>query len=497
MKVIKPLFRLSFKLAILLIASVVFGLLVLALKSRSELDYALWHTRVPRGEFEAKLIGDTISFEQYLELEKNLFAQLPSYYTEPKKVTRADRSFGRYFPKSPVNPANHPQNFNRSYELVPKKIRGGILLLHGLSDSPYSMRQIGEYFYERGFYVLNLRLPGHGVVPSGLLKVSWFDWVAAVRVAARKVDQVIGADKPFYIGGYSNGGTLALYYATDTLFSEKAKRAPDRLILFSPAVGISKFARASNWHKLFSWIPGLQKSKWLHFQPEYDPYKFNSFTKNAGAQIYYLSVALQAKIEVLKRNGKIKQLAPVLTFQSIVDSTIVGAALIEKLYSQLESNNSELVVFDINHAEGLDQLFRVDTEPFLRDFLKRDDLSYRLSVLTNKGNSTQMIALEKAPFSAEVNEQELELSWPRHVFSLSHVAIPFSPEDPLYGDPEKSGSKTGVTLGSLAPRGEKNVLRVSAEQLLRLRYNPFFSFIEKRLESILTSELNADSEPAS
>ena len=102
------------------------------------------------------------------------------------------------------------------------------------------------------------------------------------------------------MAGYSNGGALTLHYATSSLLTGK-QRPPDQIILYSPAVAVSKFARASNWHKLFSWIPAFEQSKWLSIQPEFDPYKFNSFTKNAGAQIHYLSLALQANIKLLSQ----------------------------------------------------------------------------------------------------------------------------------------------------------------------------------------------------
>jgi len=38
---------------------------------------------------------------------------------------------------------------------------------------------------------------------------------------------------------------------------------PDRVILFSPAIGITAFARASRWHRLLSWIDYFEKSAWL------------------------------------------------------------------------------------------------------------------------------------------------------------------------------------------------------------------------------------------
>ena len=48
--------------------------------------------------------------------------------------------------------------------------RGGVLLLHGLTDSPYSLRSLGTVLVADGWRVVGLRLPGHGTAPSGLLR---------------------------------------------------------------------------------------------------------------------------------------------------------------------------------------------------------------------------------------------------------------------------------------------------------------------------------------
>jgi pimeloyl-ACP methyl ester carboxylesterase len=97
------------------------------------------------------------------------------------------------------------QNWNRSFELVPDRIEGGILLIHGLTDSPYSMKDLAELFYKDNFYVLALRMPGHGTVPAGLTDVSWKDWMAALKIGVAHVRQKAGSDHPFYLAGYSNG----------------------------------------------------------------------------------------------------------------------------------------------------------------------------------------------------------------------------------------------------------------------------------------------------
>ncbi|MCB1732021.1 MAG: hypothetical protein KDI21_16235, partial [Halieaceae bacterium] len=70
--------------------------------------------------------------------------------------------------------------------------------------------------------------------------------------------------------------------------------------------------------------------------------------------------------------------------------------------------------------------------------------------------------------------------WPADVYSLSHVALPFSPLDPVYGGPLAADSP-GIELGNLAPRGERGVLKVSGTDMLRLRWNPFYDYVESRV----------------
>lgn len=71
------------------------------------------------------------------------------------------------------------------------------------------------------------------------------------------------------------------------------------------------------------------------------------------------------------------------------------------------------------------------------------------------------------------------MTWPRGVISLSHIALPFPPDDPLYGvDPPVE--KQTIYLGNLAIQGERGLLRVPENWLLRLRFNPFYSYLEDR-----------------
>jgi hypothetical protein len=90
------------------------------------------------------------------------------------------------------------------------------------------------------------------------------------------------------------------------------------------------------------------------------------------------------------------------------------------------------------------------------------------------------VALHKPPLSAEASRTEpLNLAWPRGVISLSHVALPFPPDDPLYGQ-TPPGKGDILFLGQMAIQGELDLLKIPYSFLVRLRYNPFYTFLEMR-----------------
>lgn len=59
--------------------------------------------------------------------------------------------------------------------------RGGVLLLHGFTGSPWELRPLGESLADRGFHARAPRLPGHGTVPEAMLWVTWREWVDAAE----------------------------------------------------------------------------------------------------------------------------------------------------------------------------------------------------------------------------------------------------------------------------------------------------------------------------
>lgn len=465
-------------LYVLMIPSII--LLVRAFDARSMPELHRWH-RVPlTREFRAERHRAGMTFEDYLALEDELFAELDREIYEADKH-RHPQPYNRYVRQSLSDPARFDQNWNRSFELVPENIRGGVLLLHGLTDSPYSFRTIAQIFYDHGYYVLCPRLPGHGTVPAALTATLWQDWTPVVEMATRHVRQKIGAGRSFYLGGYSNGGALAVRYALDALDNDSLD-VPDKMFLFSPAIGVTRFAVLANWHKILSFIPYFEKFKWQSIEPEFDPFKYNSFPKNAGDQIYLLSKSVQHQIVRTQASGKLSQLPPMVTFQSVVDSTVVSADLVEKLYDRLGPNQSELVVFDVNRSTQLDSFFKPGYRTLISQLADGGSASYKLTVLTNASpESLEVVAKSRPPLSKQDVIEVLDLAWPRQIYSLSHVAIPFPPEDPIYGSGHETPNPNGLRIGRLEPRGERDLLNIPADQLLRLRYNPFFAYMKHRL----------------
>ena len=464
-----------------IVASIV---LVRAFDSRSLPELQPWHKISLDSEFTESSSDQIESLSDYLELEERVFQEMhTSIY---KNIdTESQFVFSRYTPNSPVDPEQFSPNWNRSFELIPANPKGGVLMIHGLTDSPYSMRHLARIFEEQGYYVLALRMPGHGTIPSGLLTARWEDWMAATYLGTRHVREKIGKDLPFFMVGYSNGGALTVKYIMESL-EDETKPMPDRVILLSPMLGVTFFARFSTWHKTLSWLPYFEKFKWVSVLPEYDPFKYNSFTKAAGEQSYQLTNAIHKQVAQLVKSGSISGLPPITTFQSLVDATVLTSSIIDVLYSKLSPNKHELVLFDVNRVTANKSFFHVEHNDLLLDLKDTIGLPFNVSLITNKNDvSRDMVLKNKKMNSQEITTREIDLSWPPGVYSLSHVAIPFSPDDLLYGSVGPDESSDHVNLGAFAPRGERRILIIPTELLMRLRYNPFFEYMERKIVDII------------
>lgn len=207
---------------------------------------------------------------------------------------------------------------NAPFELQPsgdfqkgsgKPYRRGVLLTHGLSDSPYHMRHLGAFFQRHGFRVMAVLLPGHGTQPGDLLDARWEDWAQTVdygvQCLAEEVDEV-------YLAGFSAGAALSFRHA----YNDRRVRG---LFMFSPALQISRRAAYAQLHRLYSWLS--PRSAWLNVMPDQDPYKYESFCLNAVTQMWRLTQALpQGELSI-----------PVFVAASADDATVVAGATLRFL----------------------------------------------------------------------------------------------------------------------------------------------------------------------
>ena len=86
----------------------------------------------------------------------------------------------------------------------------GVLLCHGFTSTPQSMRPWGEYLADRGFTVRAPLLPGHGTTWQEMNRTRWEDWYACVDAAFRELHETC---ERVVVGGLSMGGALALQLA--------------------------------------------------------------------------------------------------------------------------------------------------------------------------------------------------------------------------------------------------------------------------------------------
>ncbi len=489
---IKKTARLALRITTFVISSFLLVAITLilanAMSARGGPELEWWHTAEISAEFRAKDRNTVTTLDQYLAMENEIFQELEAHEKAAANVALGSE-LNRFKKGNAAYPVKFGQNLNRSSQLSPVTLRGGVLLLHGMTDSPYSLRKLAAMFHAQGFYVLNLRLPGHGTIPAELDKMEWQDWLAAVQIGAKHVAGQLEPEQPFYVVGYSNGASLALKYAMDSVVDPES-RTPDHLFLLSPMVGVSSLARFS---RLFYWLGRLEffrHSRWVGIVPEYDPHKYNSFPMNAGLQSFKLTSTVKQQLRRMSANGELEKMPPILTFQSLVDATVITAAVLDSLYELLPRNGSELVLFDVNRMDVLATFILPEHKLLLNRAMNQGSGKYNVSVVTNRnGQDTRVLELRQVAGIPGFVNRSLPYSWPEDVYSLTHVALPFPLDDEVYGLEPAAVDSGFPHLGRVQMLGESGALILPPALLQRLRSNPFYPYIETRIKSSIKKDL--------
>jgi esterase/lipase len=205
------------------------------------------------------------------------------------------------------------------------KYQRGIVLIHGLFDSPYSMRPLGEYLQSQCFYVLGLLLPDHGTRPGDFLDARWEDWAAATHFATT---QLAARAHTVFLSGHSAGGTLALL---------EAARNPevDALVLFAPALAITPAAKYAKYVALVGKL--FPAAAWYEVQADAAVYRYESITFRSAAETYALIAATKAALAEQQRQF------PVFTVATMQDNTVDTQAILDYMATNADPRSRTLL----------------------------------------------------------------------------------------------------------------------------------------------------------
>jgi carboxylesterase len=180
--------------------------------------------------------------------------------------------------------------------------RVGVVLSHGFTGTPASMRPWAESLADAGYTVRLPRLPGHGTRWQDMNRTTWHDWYGEVERAYHDVSQ--RCDQVF-AGGLSMGATLVTKLAIDH---------PDvrGLVLVNPAYGLRR--RDARFAKYIAWAVSSQKG-------------IGSDIKRGGDENGYARTPLRAFVSmqelwriVVADLGRLR--APVRLYTSRVDHVV-------------------------------------------------------------------------------------------------------------------------------------------------------------------------------
>ena len=185
----------------------------------------------------------------------------------------------------------------------------GVLLCHGFTGSPHSLRPWAEYLAAAGLSVSLPRLPGHGTTWQEMARTRWGDWYAELD---RAFEELRARTDEMFVMGLSMGGCLALRIA------EVRGKAVTGLVLVNPSVTAdTKLFALAPLLKLF--VPSLKGVGSDIKKPGVTEGAYDRVPVRAAATLPGLWRATQDQL------GEITQ--PVLVYRSTEDHVVGPASL--------------------------------------------------------------------------------------------------------------------------------------------------------------------------
>jgi len=180
--------------------------------------------------------------------------------------------------------------------------RGIALLVHGLSDTAFAMRDLAQVLSSACYISRTVLLPGHGTRPGDLLTTRLNHWEKTISYL---VDQAAAESDTVLLAGFSLGAVL-------TLVEAHRNDKVDGLIALSPAYFLSTY-------RLARWTPFIRPfKKWIDRGLPDDAMRYEAMPTRGVVETVK---AMQKMHRVMKKNPKIK--IPWLLAQSMDDAVTV------------------------------------------------------------------------------------------------------------------------------------------------------------------------------
>lgn len=196
----------------------------------------------------------------------------------------------------------------------------GVLLVHGLGDSPYSFTDVATHLANQGYLVRTILLPGHASKVGDLQLPTLEDWQGVVshHIALLKKDV-----SSIWLGGYSTGANLV---TAEALNDETV----NGLLLFSPA--LQPYSDTVKYAELASYF-----ITWADQDPEDNPLRYNSLPMSAAAVYYQTSSAVREQLSTKE------YLKPVFMMMSEGDKVVSTQFAIDTFSKKMQNPHGHIV----------------------------------------------------------------------------------------------------------------------------------------------------------
>jgi len=222
-----------------------------------------------------------------------------------------------------------------------KNARIGVLLVHGFTGAPPSMRPWGEFLHNHGYTVRVPLLPGHGTKPEDLNKVKWQEWPAKVQA---ELEQLYKSCDQVFIAGLSMGGAATLFVAAEN------NHRLSGLILVNPMINRSSavLSRLPLWAKyLLSFTVKLRASVGNDIKrPGITEHGYDATASTGAYELFKMLKETRTKLKTVT--------IPVQLFHSVEDHTL-PVCNTEIILAEIgSSNKSRIELVNSYHVATLD-----------------------------------------------------------------------------------------------------------------------------------------------